>query len=289
MTQRTPSTCPVTIGLDVGDRTTHFCVLRDREVVERGVAKTTRPDLEKALAEHVGARVVLEAGSQSPWMSRHLREQGFDVHVADPRRVQLISKDPRKTDRRDAEVLARLESGIPELLGQVHHRSEQAQADLAMIRARDQLVGCRTSLVQCVRSLCKAFGLRLPSASTAGFSKRVRELVPPALLPAVEIVLQQITALTESIRGLDRPSRGRAFREWAQPGPRRDGGLRAGTPEQRSSQERVDPWDNRRTEILGPHSPRSRLAQATARLPAARRNAPRANREPRKKQTYVLH
>lgn len=93
---------------------------------------------------------------------------------------------------------------MPELLGQVHHRSEQAQADLSMVRARDQLVQCRTSLVQCVRSLCKAFGERLPSASTAGFSKRVRDLVPLALLPAIEVLLDQIAALTASVRELDR-------------------------------------------------------------------------------------
>ena len=72
-------------------------------------------------------------------MSRHLRKRGFDVHVVDPRRVQMISKDPRKTDRRDAELLARLECGMPELLGQVHHRSEQAQADLAILRTRDRV------------------------------------------------------------------------------------------------------------------------------------------------------
>ncbi len=204
MTQLIASTSPVTIGLDVGDRTTHFCVLKDREVVTRGAASTTRKGLDEALSSFLGSRIVLEAGSQSPWMSRHLRDAGFAVHVADPRRVQLISRDPRKTDRRDAEMLARLESGMPELLGHVHHRSEQAQADLAMIRARDQVVGCRTSLVQCVRSLTKSFGLRLPSASTSGFSKRVREIVPQALLPAIEVLLDQVDTLTKSIRELDR-------------------------------------------------------------------------------------
>lgn len=203
MTQLSGAISPLTIGLDIGDRTTHFCVLRDRAVVDRGSTKTTRDGLDQALSGFVGAHVVLEAGSQSPWMSRHLRTRGFDVHVADPRRVQLISKDPRKTDRRDAEVLARLESGMPELLGQVHHRSEQAQADLSMVRARDQLVQCRASLVQCVRSLCKAFGERLPSTSTAGFSKRVREMVPPALLPAIEVMLDQVAALTAAVRELD--------------------------------------------------------------------------------------
>ena len=75
-------------------------------MVALGALATTPAALSKTLAAFGGGRVVLEAGSQSPWMSRRLRSEGFDVHVADPRRVQLISKDPRKTDRRDAAKLS---------------------------------------------------------------------------------------------------------------------------------------------------------------------------------------
>ena len=149
MTQRSDHLSPMTIGLDIGDRNTHYCVLdAARTVVARGTLATTPTALSKTLAAFSGGRVVLEAGSQSPWMSRRLRSEGFDVHVADPRRVQLISKDPRKTDRRDVETLARLEMGMPELLGTIHHRGEQAQADLSIVRARDLLVRIRTMAVQ---------------------------------------------------------------------------------------------------------------------------------------------
>ena len=204
MTQATRSTSPVTIGLDLGDRTTHCCVLQGSAVRERMTARTTHQGIDQALANYPGAQVVLEAGSQSPWLSRHLRAKGFQVHVVDPRRVQLISKDPRKTDRRDAEMLARLENGVPELLGRVHHRGEQAQADLALIRARDQLVQARTCFVQHVRGTAKAFGVRLPTCSTASFPGRVRELVPEVVHPAIEVVLSQVDALTKSIKELDR-------------------------------------------------------------------------------------
>lgn len=204
MSQTTASTVPMTIGLDVGDRNTHWCVLEGREVTQRGAFQTSRKGLDRALAPFAGAQVVLEAGSQSPWMSRQLRAAGFVVHVVDPRRVQLISKDPRKTDRRDAEVLARLEAGMPELLGRIHHRSEQAQADLAMVRTRDQMVRMRTSLVQFVRSQAKAFGYRLPSCSAAGFHNRIHELVPDILVPAVQPVLQKIAEFSQAIRDLDR-------------------------------------------------------------------------------------
>jgi transposase len=205
MTQVIANPSPVTIGLDVGDRNTHHCVLDSaRSVVVRGSFATTRKELSKTLAPFRGARVALEAGSQSPWMSRHLRNEGFDVHVVDPRRVQLISKDPRKTDRRDAEVLARLEAGMPELLGTIHHRGEQAQADLSIIRARDLLVRMRTMAVQQIRSLSKAFGVRLPAVSTAAFPQRIAALAPSVLQPAIAPLRDLITDLTRRIREYER-------------------------------------------------------------------------------------
>ena len=138
MTHSTSAVSPITVGLDVGDKRTHFCAVDGaRKVVGRGSFPTAGGPLEGALASFARAKVILEAGSQSPWMSRALRSHGYEVQVADPRRVQLIAKDPRKTDRRDAEMLARMGSAMPELLGSVHHRGEQAQAHLSVIRARD--------------------------------------------------------------------------------------------------------------------------------------------------------
>jgi transposase len=205
MTQNTQTLPSLTIGLDVGDRSTHVCVLDgDRKVVYRGRCATRRADVLQQLEAFAGARVVLEAGSQSPWLAAALRAQGFAVQVADPRRVALISKDPRKTDRRDAEMLARLGSGCPELLGQIHHRDEQTQADLAVLRARDLAVRMRTRIVQQVRGLAKAFGYRLPSGSPEAFGRRVREQIPELLRAAVLPLLELLERLQATIDGYDR-------------------------------------------------------------------------------------
>lgn len=147
---------------------------------------------------------MLEAGSQSPWMSELLRSLGHEVVVADARRVAAITRSGRKTDRRDAEVLARLLQGMPELLGAVHHRGRQAQADLAMIRARDVLVRTRTRLVQHVRGTLKAFGLRARPCSAAAFHRAAREAVPQDLEPALLPILEHLEELERRIRHLDR-------------------------------------------------------------------------------------
>ena len=77
---------PVTIGLDVGHSRTNFCVLGDSEKPLRsGNFETTPESLMVHLSTWPGARVILEAGSQSPWMSRALTSSGFDTHVCDPR------------------------------------------------------------------------------------------------------------------------------------------------------------------------------------------------------------
>ena len=57
---------------------------------------------------------------------------GHRVTVANPRRVKLISESQNKTDRHDAELLARLGRADEGLLAPVKHRSQQAQADLAV-------------------------------------------------------------------------------------------------------------------------------------------------------------
>jgi transposase len=50
----------------------------------------------------------MEAGCQSPWISRYLKELGWKAIVSNPRRVRAIFEHERKSDRRDAVMLARI-------------------------------------------------------------------------------------------------------------------------------------------------------------------------------------
>jgi len=87
----------LTIGLDLGDRSSWYCVLDEAGQVqlEQRVASTA-----KALREVFGAmprsRVALETGMHSPWVSRLLSELGHEVIVAHARNVRLIGKVGRK-------------------------------------------------------------------------------------------------------------------------------------------------------------------------------------------------
>src|ERR1035437_9137597 len=119
-TKTTPSVVPTptpalvipggfTLGLDLGDRSHHVCVLDAAgQIVCEGALPNTRPALAQLLAEYPRATVALEAGTHSPWISRYLTDLGATVLVANPRKLHAISRNERKCDRRDAQMLARL-------------------------------------------------------------------------------------------------------------------------------------------------------------------------------------
>lgn len=194
----------MTIGVDLGDRWSHFCVLDDAgEVVERGRVRTTRVAFKKQFGDRAEARVALEVGTHSPYLSRELATAGHEVLVANPRRLRLIYGEHTKSDKVDAESLARLARIDPSMLAPVEHGTAQQQADRAVLRARDALVRARTDLVNHARGAVKSFGQRLPSCHARAFANKVAADVPEILRPALASVLDNIAALSREILELD--------------------------------------------------------------------------------------
>jgi len=127
----------------------------------------------------------------------------MEVIVANPRRMQLITRNERKNDRTDAELLARLGRVDAQLLSPVTHRSVEHQADLAVKRARDVAVASRTALINHVRGAVKSLGLRLPTCSPDGFHTRVLAHLPEKLAPALEPIVRLISRVTAEIKRFD--------------------------------------------------------------------------------------
>ena len=150
------------------------------------------------------AKVVIEAGTHSPWVSRLLAKLKFDVVVANPSRLKLISDSLSKTDRHDAEMLARLGRSDVVLLHPIQHRSEERQKDLDVLQARDLLVRLRTSVVNHVRGTAKAMGARLPACDADAFGGSAGKHVPKPLRPALLPMIAVAADLTEKIKAFDR-------------------------------------------------------------------------------------
>ena len=113
----------LTVGLDLGDRSSRYCILNEAgEKASEDQLPTTKAGLDSVFAKMAPCRIALEVGTHSPWVSRHLGGLGHEVIVANPRKVKLITESLKKNDRMDAEQLARLARVDPQLLAPIRHR-----------------------------------------------------------------------------------------------------------------------------------------------------------------------
>src|SRR6202158_2919892 len=188
----------LTIGLDLGDRWSWYCVLNEAgEVVLEQKVATTPKAMKEVFGGMPRSRMALETGTHSPGVSRLLSELGHEVIVAHARNVRLIGESRKKDDRLDARTLARID---PQLLSPVKHRSAKAQADLTVIRARAGLVRARTSLVNTARGLTKSYGERLRGCNPRNMNPENAQQLSPELQRALEPLLTGIESLSEQIR-----------------------------------------------------------------------------------------
>lgn len=195
----------MTIGMDLGDKTSRYCVLNPAgEVVKEGSVATTRKGMSELFARAPGSRIALEVGAHSPWVSRLLSGLGHEVIVANPRQLQLISESSRKDDKVDARTLARLARIDPELLRPIRHRGEKAQLDLMQIRVRAALVEARTSLVNTLRGLAKSVGHRVPGCDPDSLDQARMEGLPQVLRQTLEPLVRQVESVTGQIQECDR-------------------------------------------------------------------------------------
>jgi transposase len=217
---RRPATLPVrkstapahkrskqTIGLDLGDKFSYWCVLDEHtgedDILEEGRVRTTPAAIRRHFASLEPSTIAIEASTHSAWVERELSTLGHTVVVANPRELRKIHASDRKNDRADAQVLARMARFDPKLLAPIRHRSAQMQADLASIRARDVAVQARTKFINAIRGLVKTSGARLPKCDAQYFTRKVDGHIPEELHSAIQPLLEVLAHLSELIKKYD--------------------------------------------------------------------------------------
>lgn len=196
-----------TIGNDVGDTWIYYAAVDgEGKVIAEGRIRTRALELQRLYAALGSTRVrmVLETGTHSPWISRLLKSMEHEVIVANSRDLHMIFKSKKKRDRVDAQTLAKVGRFDTELLHPVHHRREEIQRDLMMIRTRDSLVAVRTKLINLVRGMIKTVGERLPGCSADAFGSRMKPCLPVMLSGMLTPLVDQVASLTEQIRAYDK-------------------------------------------------------------------------------------
>ncbi len=141
MQEATTNTTTLAIGIDLGDRHSHYCVLDiGGSVIDEGRLATNPAALRARFARQTAARIAIEVGTHSAWVSELLKEAGHDVLVANPRKLRMIFESDTKNDRSDARHLARVARMDANLLypmtaGQCVARARRAAARASRSRS----------------------------------------------------------------------------------------------------------------------------------------------------------
>ena len=193
-----------TIGLDLHKRESQLCIGHvDGTITERRIV-TSRERFSTVLGGQSPARVLLEAGTESEWVARHLESLGHEVIVADPNYAPMYATRSRriKTDKRDARTLmeaCRLGAYRP-----AHRLSDARRHVRAELAVRDALVRTRTRYVALAKALVRRDGLRVPSGEAHRVPLHLRALpLSPALAEEVAPLVTLFTPLNEAIAAAD--------------------------------------------------------------------------------------
>lgn len=197
----------VFIGLDVSLASTAICVLGPQgRIVDELQAESEPEALVRAIASlsYSIDAIGLEAGPLSQWLSKGMEEAGFDVVMMETRLVKAALKAmPIKTDRRDAQGIARLlQMGW---YRPVHRKSVSSQEIRALLTARKSVQQAIINLELSMRGVLRNFGMKLGHVTRIRYEVRVRELVEQneILSASTEALLRARSQLRAELADLD--------------------------------------------------------------------------------------
>jgi len=196
------------IGMDVSQKSIEiFSLPFDGETGERSNIANSRESLMAfcdSIKEPSKVLVAMESGTHSAWHSELLKQRGLQVVVGNARKLAAIWMSKNKSDREDAEMLARLVRSDIMLFAPIEHAKTQLRCDLAVVKARAAMIECRTKLINMVRGTLSAFGIKTDEITVENFTVETSKIVPKELRQALSEILKQIRLLQLSIKGYDR-------------------------------------------------------------------------------------
>ncbi len=200
-----PNLDRLTVGVDLGDQWSNYCILGlGGETLREGQFRTRRQEVGEFFQGLAISRVVIEVGTHSAWVREVIAGLGHEVLVANAQRMEGRKRRRRKNDRIDAAKLARLGRVDPKSLYPIQHRSTEVREDLLVIRVRDSLVESRTKLISTVRGMVKTMGARVQGCSSVSFSGKAAEQIPAEVRETLEPLLRLIQTLSEEIKSYEK-------------------------------------------------------------------------------------
>jgi transposase len=188
------------VALDLGAKKTTYCEVADGRVVQRTTVSQVE-SLEPLLGpEQPPATVAIEACREAWYVYDLLSSWGNQVLLVDTTRSKQlgVGRHGRKTDRIDAEILARaVEEGRIPL---AHVLTPERRELRRLLNIRRYLVEARAQGVTTARGVARESGVKLPSCDSANFSTHVRKrMTTEPQLRVVEPLLIALDAQTEQL------------------------------------------------------------------------------------------
>ena len=194
----------LTIGVDLGDKKSNYCILTPTgKVVGEGKVATEREAIRELFEQIAASRVVIEVGTHSAWVEEVLEECGHEVLVANGRKMEG-KRNRKKNDKEDARMLAGKGRADPESLYPIEQRAKEVREGLSLIRFRKTLVEVRTKLINAIRGMVKSHGARVGKCSSEAFVRRCEEEMPEWLADIAEPLVDVLGATNEAIRAYDK-------------------------------------------------------------------------------------
>lgn len=184
------------VALDLAVKKISYCEVQSGKVVVRRTV-TSLESLKNLLGPTCEpAQVAIEACREAWHVHARLTDWGNDVLLLDTTRIRKlgVGEHGRKTDRIDAEILARAveRGGLPK----AHLLSTARQQLRIELGVRRALVETRSQYVMSIRGLARAHGIRLPSCQTANFVSNLRKA---NLAESIRTQLEPLSQVVEKV------------------------------------------------------------------------------------------
>ena len=192
-------------AIDLGGRESQICIRSaDGTIVEERRHHTRQlPQLMKSWEP---SRVILETSAEAFAIADAALKLGHQVRVVPATLVKTLGVCDRgvKNDRKDARKLSEVSCRID--LPSVHVPSEVSRQLKSACGNREELIECRTKLINNVRGWLRTQLWRIRTGATETFPERVRSHAAEqhTLPDHIERTLTMIDALTEQIRASHR-------------------------------------------------------------------------------------
>ena len=192
------------LGVDLHKRQFHVCYYENSQVRHHNYQMDELGQFISSL--HPDDHVAVEVTGNTRYFVKSIEPYVRKVVVVNPRQFRVIEESIKKTDRNDAELLARFLS-FEGLLPEVKLPEETASQLKSLAHTRNKLVQLRTALKNKIHGLLNFHGIALKRevmSSEKGLH-RVQSVdgLPESARFEVDILVEQIRSLNATIKKID--------------------------------------------------------------------------------------